>query len=69
MSWYQTPTSPPQSIKPSILYFCSMFPKLKYSTTDIEIKADFNANVDVGTQAFAVIISDRLINFQSDGKK
>ena len=43
--------------------------KLKYSTTDIQIKADFNANVDVGTQVFAVTISDRLINFQSDGNK
>ena len=43
--------------------------KLKYSTTDTQIKADFNANVDVGTQAFAVTISDRLINFQSDGNK
>ena len=43
--------------------------KLKYSTTDFQIKTDFNANMDVGTQAFAVTISDRLINFQSDGNK
>ena len=43
--------------------------KLKYSTTDVQIKADFNANVDAGTQVFAVTISDRLINFQSDGNK
>ena len=43
--------------------------KLKYTTTDIQIKADFNANVDVGTQVFAVSISDRLINFQSDENK
>ena len=41
--------------------------RLKYSVTDIEIKANFNANVDAGTEAYAVIISDRLINFQSDG--
>ena len=50
-----------------------MFPnkakKLKYSTTDIQIKMDFSANVDAGTVAYAVIISDRLINFQSDGNK
>ena len=39
--------------------------KLKYSTTDIQIKMHFSAN----TQAYAVIISDRLINFQSDGNK
>ena len=43
--------------------------KLKYSTTDIQIKMHFSANVAAGTQAYAVIISDRLINFQSDGNK
>ena len=42
---------------------------LKYSTTDLQIEADFNANVDAGTEVFAVTISDRFINFQSDGKK
>ena len=43
--------------------------KLKYSSTDILIKADFHGNVDAGTVAYAVVISDRLINFQSDGNK
>ena len=43
--------------------------KLKYSTTDIQIKMHFNLNVPPNTQAYAVIISDRLINFQSDGNK
>ena len=43
--------------------------KLKYSTTDIQIKMHFSRNVPVNTQAYAVIISDRLINFQSDGNK
>ena len=43
--------------------------KLKYSTTDIRIKMHFNANVPVDTQAYAVTISDKLINFQSDGNK
>ena len=43
--------------------------KLKYSTTDIQIKMHFNTNVPANTQAYAVIISDRLINFQSDGNK
>ena len=41
--------------------------KLKYSTTDIQIKMHFSPNVPANTQAYAVIISDRLINFQSDG--
>ena len=43
--------------------------KLKYSTTDIQIKMHFTANAPANTQAYAVIISDRLINFQSDGNK
>ena len=42
---------------------------LKYSTTDIQIKMDFNENVPAGTETFAVTISDRLIKFQSDGNK
>ena len=42
---------------------------LKYSTTDIQIKMDFNENVPAGTEAYAVTISDRLMNFQSDGSK
>ena len=43
--------------------------KLKYSTTDIQIKMDFAGNAPANTQVYAVIISDRLINFQSDGNK
>ena len=42
--------------------------KLKNSTTDIQIKME-NENVLAGTEAFAVVISDRLIKFQSDGNK
>ena len=43
--------------------------KLKYSTTDIQIKIHFKRGLTANTQAYAVIISDRLINFQSDGNK
>ena len=43
--------------------------KLKYSTTDIQVKMDFNGNPPANTQVYGVIISDRLINFQSDGNK
>ena len=43
--------------------------RLKYSVTDIQIKAFFDGNVDANTEAYAVIVSDRLINFQSDGNK
>ena len=47
--------------------------KLKYSTTDIQVKMHFNpgagAATPAGIQVYAVIISDILINFQSDGNK
>ena len=43
--------------------------KLKYSTTDIQVKAYFNEGIPLNTQIYGVIISDRLINFQSDGNK
>ena len=43
--------------------------KLKYSTTDIQIKIHFKNGLAANTQVYAVIISDRLINFQSDGNK
>ena len=43
--------------------------KLEYSTTDIQIKMHFSANVLANTQAYAVTISDKLISFQSDGNK
>ena len=43
--------------------------KLKNSVTDITVKATFSNNVPAGTQAFAVVISDRIIQLQSDGHK
>ena len=49
--------------------------KLKTSVSDIHIKASFNptaagaANPPANTIAYAVIISDRLFHFQSDGNK
>ena len=43
--------------------------KLKHSVTDIQIKARFNENVPANTEAYAVVISDRVVSFQSDGNK
>ena len=49
--------------------------KLKTSVSDIHIKAFFNSdpaggvNPPVNTMAYAVIISDRLFHFVSDGSK
>ena len=59
-----------KTLYPLILFDVSkQSEKLKYSTTDIQIKMYFNQDVPAATQAFAVTISDRLINFQSDGNK
>ena len=43
--------------------------RLKGSTVDITIKATFNDVVPARTQAYAVIICDKLLNFKSDGNK
>ena len=43
--------------------------RIKNSVTDIQIKAQFNANVPANTEAFAVVISDRMLKFQSGGNK
>ena len=43
--------------------------RLKSGVVDIQIKATFNTAVPAGTEAFAVVISDKMLNFQSDGDK
>ena len=43
--------------------------RMKGGSTDITVKMEFNANVVANTQAFALVISDRLLKFQSDGSK
>ena len=43
--------------------------KLKTSVVDLQIRAFFDAAVPAGTQAYAVVISDKLLTFQSDGNK
>ena len=59
-----------RALYPLFLYDVSkQSEKLKYSTTDIHIRMNFNVGIPANTEAYAVIISDRLINFQSDGNK
>ena len=43
--------------------------KLKSSVVDIQIKANFTKNVPTNTGAFALVISDKMFLFQSDGNK
>ncbi|XP_065654945.1 uncharacterized protein LOC136081547 [Hydra vulgaris] len=43
--------------------------RLKSSTIDVQIKATFNTAVAANTNAYAVVLSDKLLKFQSDGNK
>ena len=43
--------------------------KLESSVVDIQIKANFTENVPANTRAFALVISDKMLSFQSVGKK
>ena len=48
---------------------CKQSEKLKNSVTDIQVKAYFNENVPANTEAFALVISDRVVYFASDGNR
>lgn len=43
--------------------------RLKITTVDIKIEANFNVEVPAGTTAFAVVVTDRMLRFESDGSK
>jgi len=43
--------------------------RLKSTVIDVQIKATFNEAVPANTEAFAVVVSDRMLQFQSDGSK
>ena len=43
--------------------------RLKSSSVDVQLKATFNTTVSAGTEVYAVVISDKILNFKSDGSK
>ena len=43
--------------------------KLKSSVVDIQIKANFTESVPINTRAFALVILDKMLSFQSEGNK
>ena len=43
--------------------------KLKSSVVDIQIKANFTEKFPANTSALALVISDKMLSFQSDGNK
>ena len=59
-----------KSLYPLFVFDVSMqSEKLKTSVVDVQIRAVFDQRVPAGTQAYAVVISDKLLNFQSEGNK
>ena len=43
--------------------------KLQSSVVDIQINANFTENVHANTRAFALVTTDKMLSFQSDGNK
>lgn len=46
---------------------CKQSERLKLSVVDVQIKATFYEEVPAATEAFVVVVSGRMLNFQSDG--
>ena len=60
--------------------FISLFPlfvidvskqpeRIKYGVMDMNLRATFRTAVPASTQAYALVISDRILTFKSDGSK
>ena len=43
--------------------------QLTESVIDLTVRMEFSANVLENTQAYALVISDRMLKFKSDGSK
>ena len=43
--------------------------KLKTSVVDVQVRAVFDVAVPAVTEAYAVVMSDKLLTFHSDGSK
>ena len=43
--------------------------RIKYGVMDMNLRATFKEAVPAKTQAYALVISDRILTFQSDGSK
>ena len=43
--------------------------RIKYGVMDMNLRATFKKTVKANTQAYALVISDRILTFQSDGSK
>ena len=43
--------------------------RLTEGVVDLTVRTEFSANVPANTQAYALVISDRMLKFKSDGTK
>ena len=43
--------------------------RLTEGVVDLTVRMEFSANVPANTQAYALVISDRMLKFKSDGSK
>ena len=43
--------------------------RLTEGTVDLIVRMEFSANVPANTQAYALVIIDRMLRFKSDGSK
>ena len=61
----------PSEYKTLYLHFAFDVSKQKekfiFSVVDVQIKANFTENIPANTRAFALVISDKMLSFQSDG--
>ena len=51
------------------LYTIHIFDVSKYSERLAGVVVEFSANVPANTQAYALVISDRMLEFKTDGSK
>ena len=43
--------------------------RLTEGVVDLTVRMEFSANVPANTQSYALVISDRMLKFKSDGSK
>ena len=71
-----------ENVQPNIspIHFKDLYPlhviniskqpeRLKYGVMDMNLRATFSVTVPENTQVYALVISDRILKFQSDGRK
>ena len=71
-----------ENVQPNIspIHFKDLYPlhviniskqpeRLKYGVMDMNLRATFSETVPENTQVYALVISDRILKFQSDGRK